>query len=127
MIVIRNKITKKYMGGINRKTGNHIACDNCYKAKKYSTKNRAIAALKSMGYFDHSDFQFLEVEYKNSGYPLETQRKIIQLDNECGRLNLSIDAAFRENQVDMNKVQRLRNEKDVINAEMKKLVYGEDV
>lgn len=127
MIVIRNKETGKYMGGLNRKTGNHVSCDDCVKAKKYSTKNRAIAALVAMGYSDHSKLQFLEVESKNSIYPKATHEKIVRLDNNWRELRFAIDAEYREVPVDRNKIDRLRSEQEVINVEMKKLFDGEDV
>ena len=127
MIVIRNKETGKYMGGLNRKTGNHVSCDDCVKAKKYSTKNRAIAALMAMGYSDHSNLQFLEVESKNSIYPKATHEKIVRLDNNWRELRFAIDAEYREVPVDRNKIDRLRSEQESINVEMKKLFDGEDV
>lgn len=127
MIVIRNKETRKYMGALNRKTGNHVSCDDCVKAKKYTTKNRAIAALMAMGYSDHSKLQFLEVESKNSIYPKATHEKIVRLDNNWRELRFAIDAEYREVPVDRNKIDRLRSEQEVINVEMKKLFDGEDV
>lgn len=127
MIVIRNKETGKYMGGLNRKTGNHVSCDDCVKAKKYTTKNRAIAALMAMGYSDHSNLQFLEVEYKNSIYPKTTHEKIVRLDNKWRELHFCVDAAYREVPVDINKIDRLRSEREVIDVEIKKLLDGEDV
>jgi len=127
MIVIRNKETRKYMGGLNRKTGTHASCDDCVKAKKYSTKNRAIAALVAIGYSDHSKFQFLEVEYKNSIYPKATHEKIIRLDNKWRELQFSINSELSKTQVDSKNFDQLRHKRDEVNAEMKRLFSGEDV
>lgn len=127
MIVIRNKETGKYMGGLNRKTGNHVSCDDCVKAKKYSTKNRAIAALVAMGYSDHSNLQFLEVESKRLIYPKTTHEKIVRLDNNWREMQFTINSELRKTQVDSKMVDQLRNRQEQINVELKRIFDGEDV